>query len=166
MVEMSALTGVLAAFNSMKQIAQTMVALHDKKALQAKIIEFNDALIDAQTRILSAQEERATLIEQMGELKKEIADFKGWETEKNRYQQVSLAPNLVAYALKEPMRGSEEPHYLCANCFAKNKKGFLQHVTRGEYTDVYRCSECKESLQVSKGTPSVHSARPRRPYGY
>ncbi len=161
MPDITAIAAALSTYTSLKNIAQAMIGLRDGQALQEKIIEFNSALIDAQTRIFTVNEERTTLIDRVHELEKEVTDLKAWEREKERYELIALAPNTVAYAIKEATRGSQPPHYICANCCNHGKKSHLQQVIHGQYTDKYRCNGCSEELIVNKGTPQVHNARPR-----
>ncbi len=150
-MDMGTIAAALNSFNALKNIAQSMVALRDVNAFQAKVIEFNGALIDAQTKIFEVNQERTTLVERISSLEKEITDLKAWEAEKQRYHMIALAPNIIAYAVKEAVRGTEPPHYLCANCYAQDKKGHLQQILRGTAIDKYRCSRCQDELIVSKG---------------
>lgn len=151
MPDISTIAAAFSSFKSLKDIAQAMVSLRDADALAGKIREFNGALIDAQQTIFAVQEERATLVETVRTLEAKVAQIEAWEAEKQRYELVALAPNLVAYALKEAMRGTEPPHYLCAGCYAAGKKSFLQQETRGQYLDAYRCHGCGERITISKG---------------
>lgn len=150
MVDISAIGAALSSFNTLKNIAQSMVALHDSQTVQSKVIEFNGALIDAQTKIFAVNEERTTLIDRVRELEKQVADLKAWEAEKQRYEMVALAPNVIAYAAKEAMRGSEPMHLFCGNCFNKGQKLFLQQTIRGDEYDRYRCNGCSEELGIDK----------------
>ena len=70
MPDMSAIAGAISALSGVKNIAQAMIALHDVKAVQAEVVKFNDAIIDAQSKILLANEERAALLQRVRDLKK------------------------------------------------------------------------------------------------
>jgi hypothetical protein len=151
MPDMTAIMQALTSLKAAKDIAEAMVGLRDAAAFQSKLVEFQSKLIDANNAAFAAQEERSTLLEKIHRLEKQIADFEVWEAEKQRYELVSLAPNAVAYAPKDAMRGSDPPHYLCGNCFGGNKKSFLQQYIRGSHIDRYRCNACGEELTVDKG---------------
>ena len=127
MPDMGSIAGALSSFSALKNIAQAMVTLHDAKALQLKVIEFNGALIDAQTQIFAVNQERTALIDQIGQLEKEVANLKAWETEKQRYQPADMGDGNIAYVVKPAMRGTEPPHYLCANCYQQRKISILAH---------------------------------------
>src|ERR1039458_8780548 len=61
MPDLSTIGAALTSFNTLKNIAQTMIGLHDRQALQVKVIEFNNAIIDAQTKVFLVNEERTAL---------------------------------------------------------------------------------------------------------
>jgi hypothetical protein len=154
MPDMSTIAAALSSFNVLKNIAQSMIALRDSQALQAKIIEFNEALIDAQTKIFSVNEERSTLIERVRDLEKQVIQLETWDAEKKRYELKAFARGAFAYALKPEAQGTEPPHQICANCYARGKKSILQLVPSNTARTVlgmgttYRCPECKSEIRV------------------
>ena len=113
----------------------------------------NGAVIELQEKILSAQQTQSALIEQVGNLEKEVARLKDWEADKQRYQLTELAPGVVAFSIKEAMRNGEPFHRICANCCASGKKSYLQQHIRGEYFDQYKCHSCGEEIGIDKGNP-------------
>jgi len=152
MPDMSAIGAALASFNTLKNIVQTMIGLHDIHTFQAKVIEFNAALIDAQTKILSVNEERTALIERVRKHEEDIANLKTWEAEKQRYEAKTTAGGGFAYFLKPEAQGSETSHKICANCYVNNKKRILQPKPRsivnahlGTPPMLY-CPECESEI--------------------
>jgi len=101
MPDISAISAALSSFNALKNIAQTMIGLHDTQALQAKVIDFNNAILDAQTKIFLVNEERTSLLERIGNLEKEVANLEAWETTKNRYELKRTNGGGLAWSLKE-----------------------------------------------------------------
>lgn len=152
MPDISAIAIALSSLKAAKDVAESMIGLRDAAAFQGKLIEFQSKLIDANNATFAAQDERAAMLDRIRKLEKEVADFKAWETEKQRYQLVAIATNVFAYTVTETMRGPEPPHYVCANCFEQRKKSFLQQYVRNEYMDKYRCNECKEDLTARKSS--------------
>jgi hypothetical protein len=142
--DVTAIAAVLSSFNALKNIAQAMIGLHDTQALQLKIIEFNGALIDAQTKIFSINEERSALIERVRELEEQVADLEAWETEKQRYELKSIARGSYAYELKPETQGAEPPHRICAHCYQRGKKSILQQEPRVGWFGLSPCSVCPE----------------------
>jgi len=152
MPDLSAVAAALSSFNTLKSIAQAMIDLRDAQAFKAKIIDFQNALIDAQGKVFSVNDERAALIERVGELEKKVADLEAWETEKQRYELKTIAAGSFAYVLKPSAQGSEPPHQICANCYQSGKKSILQkepgsiaHQTLGR-PEMYCCPECKTKI--------------------
>ena len=155
MPDMSTIAAALSSFNVLKNIAQSMIALRDSQALQAKIIEFNEALIDAQTKIFSVNEERSALIERVRGLEKQVVQLEAWNAEKDRYELKAVEHGAFAYALKREAQGSEPPHQICAACYEHGKKSILQMKPRSiassslSMPTIYRCPECKSEIAIA-----------------
>jgi hypothetical protein len=113
----------------------------------------NAAVIELQEKLLTAQSAQAALLEQVGELEKEVARLKAWEADKKRYQLADIGNGVVALALKPAMSNGEPTHYLCANCAAKGQKSYLQPHMRGSYYEQYKCNGCGFEIGIDKGTP-------------
>jgi hypothetical protein len=79
----------------------------------------NGAIIELQEKILAAREAQSALLERISELEKKVASFETWESEKQRYELKDIWRGSLAYVIKESMRGSESPHKICANCYAR-----------------------------------------------
>jgi uncharacterized small protein (DUF1192 family) len=152
MPDLSAIGAALTSFNTLKNIAQTMIGLHDTQALQAKVIEFNSAIIDAQTKIFLVNEERSALLERIGALEKEIADLEAWEATKDRYELKKTKGGGLAWFLKGDAQGSELPHQICTKCYEERKRSILQPKGRsgpeahlGIAATLY-CPACKSEI--------------------
>lgn len=146
MSDMTAIAQALNSFNALKNIAHALIGLRDAQALQAKIIEFNGQLIDAQTKIFAVNEERSTLIERVAALENQVTDLEAWEAEKQRYELKAIAGGSYAYALKEEAQGAEPSHKICANCYQRDKKSILQQEPRSGWfgpSPHLVCPECK-----------------------
>lgn len=154
MIEMSAIAGVLSSLKAAKDIAEAMVTLRDAAAIQTKVIEFQSKILDAQSSAFAANEERSSLIETVGTLKKQVADLEAWEAEKQRYNLAEVGFGVVAYAPKPEMQRAEPFHLLCAHCFERRKKSFLQATQRLEMRlRVHFCPECKTEYAFSYVRP-------------
>jgi Zn finger protein HypA/HybF involved in hydrogenase expression len=113
----------------------------------------NGAIIELQEKILAAREAQSSLLERINELEKEVANFKAWETEKQKYEMKVLSPGSIVYALKAQAQGTEPAHYICANCYEDRKKSILQRKPAnalgrqhfGE-KDSYDCPKCHASI--------------------
>lgn len=142
-MDITALGAALTSLKHIKDLTQAMIGLRDAQAIQAKTIEFQSAIIDAQNSILSAQQERSALLERIGDLEKEMTSLKAWETEKERYELKQLSPGTLAYVIKENVRQGEPVHCICGRCYEDGKKSIL-HVAKGLYGQVHiRCPRCQ-----------------------
>lgn len=150
MADITALAGVLTSLKAAKDIAQAMIGLRDAAAFQTKVIEFQSKILDAQSGAMAAQDERSTLLQRISELEKEVAGFKAWDAEKQRYELKAVYPGAFAYVLKADARGTEPPHWLCTSCYQRSKKSFLQNSGRDHDAtySLYRCPDCKATIRV------------------
>lgn len=146
MPDFAAIGAVYTSLQIASDAAKAMVGLRDASMLQTKIIELQRAILEAQQSAFSAQNERTALIEQIESLERRVAEFEAWSTQKERYELKSLHRGSLAYAIKESVRGTEPPHYICANCFQENKKSILQGFTDylGEHS--LTCPRCKTKV--------------------
>ncbi len=126
MADLSAIAAALSSLNALKDIAQAMIGLRDAQALQAKVIEFNNAIIEAQTKIFLVNEERTALLERISNLEKEVTDLEAWEATKDRYELKRTSGGGLVWSLKAEAQRSEAPHQICTNCYEKRKRSILQ----------------------------------------
>lgn len=150
----------LSAFNSMLSAAKALRELDNKVAL-------NEAVIDLQGQMLTAQESYTTLLGKVGELEQKLAQFEHWETEKDRYHLKDHRDGrqVLAYALKEGVEPPEPPHSICPDCYQHRKKSILQlvHHMVG-HSQSLNCHQCGWEAYVQGHKHPEHSgkATPRR----
>jgi|SRR5215469_10846964 len=161
MPDMTAIAAALTAFQTAKNIAQSMIGLRDAAAFQSKMIEFQSAILDAQSAAFAANDERSALIEKVSQLEKRVAEIEAWETEKQRYELKALGNHGVfAYALKGDAQNAEPPHHICPDCYQKGEKSILQQVTRFPgHTDVRLCQRCGWEVYITGGWQPEHSGK-------
>jgi hypothetical protein len=120
---------LVTAANSLKIAGQIAIGLMNLKTtteVQAKAIELNQLILSAQTELFAANAAQTSLIDEVRELKGEIARMKNWEAEKQRYELAAPFPGCMVYALKRSMSNGQPPHYLCTNCYQKGQPSILQ----------------------------------------
>jgi hypothetical protein len=141
---------IIAATNSLRAASQIAKGLIDLKAtteVQAKAIELNGLILDAQGELLAANAAQAALVEEIRELKSKIAHMKDWETQKQRYELAAPFPGCMVYALKKSMSDGKTAHYLCTSCYQKGQPSILQGKEgnpkkTGISYSLYYCSIC------------------------
>ena len=103
----------------------------------------NEAVIELQDKILTAQRAQSDLVERIHELEKQLASFEQWNAEKEKYELKEIYPETFAYVIKEDARGTEPSHLICAACYQGCKKSILQKSSGVHLT----CPECKTQVQ-------------------
>ena len=142
----AAVTGIRAALD----ITKAMVGLRDAEAFRAKSIELQAVVLDAFEKAIEARETYATQADRIRAVEAEVTDLKTWNAEKQRYELKTVGHGAVAYMLKPEARGTETPHWLCPNCFAKGQKAFFQPDGRKVGRDsIYLCAGCKSQMIVT-----------------
>lgn len=156
MVVAEAVTG-LSALKTMFDITKTIKSIDDRTRI-------NEAVIELQEKILTAQTAQATLVEQVRELEAEMARMKAWDADKQRYELKELHRGLFAYILKVGCEDGETPHALCANCYQRGTKALLQ--SNGEaivHKHAWFCAGCKTNYKCERRNMSSMIAAARKP---
>jgi hypothetical protein len=107
-------------------------------------------LIEAQSSVLTAQEERTTLLQRVGDLEKQIAEMETWETEKQRYELKDAGMGALAYTVKSGMEAGVPPHSICANCYENRQKSILSG------SNVLVCHRCGSDIYASGARYAEH----------
>jgi hypothetical protein len=144
----SEIAAALSALQAAKDIAQAAVGLRDGAAFQSKLIELQSKILDAQSSASAAYEERLSLIEQVRQLKENVARFENWGREKQRYELADVGRGCIAYRLKPEMANGEPPHSICANCYERAEKRHLQPESR-RGSQYLVCHECGSELIIN-----------------
>lgn len=149
------LSGLRTAFD----IAKTLKDLDDRARR-------NEAVIDLQQKILTAQEAQATLIKEASDLEQEVVRLKAWDADKQRYELKDLRKGFFAYIPKEGMENGEPPHAICTNCYQKGSKSILQcsgHTNVHERS--WDCPSCKTKVKNQWSDMAALIAACRKPDG-
>jgi len=125
----------------------------------------NEVAIELQEKILGAQAAQASLIEQVGELEKQVADLKAWDADKQRYKLVALKPGVLAYAPKEDMENGEPAHHLCTSCYQSGLKSILVAATWNPgRCHVLVCNDCGWHAYLEGMAMPQHKDQRPKPY--
>lgn len=116
----------------------------------------NEAVIDLQQKILTAQEAQAALIKRIGELEEDLARMKTWEAEKQRYELKDLRLGFFAYIPKIGMENGEPPHAICANCYQRGLKSILHlNNTLDTRERTWDCPACKTKIRNQRSDMAI-----------
>ena len=106
------------------------------------------AVIDLQREILTAQAQQSALIENVSKLEKEVTALKAWDADKQRYELKDLWRGFFAFIPKEGMENGEPAHAICANCYQRGFKSFLQSSGHPVIHDrSWDCHACKAKIK-------------------
>ncbi len=115
--------------------------------------KFGDAVIELQTQILAAQQgafaaqrRETALAQEVSDLKKRIAEFETWETEKEKYELLKLPPGVLVRSLKKDEESAEVLHYICADCYERGQKSYLHSGGQSQGTEHFTCHTCNSEI--------------------
>ena len=152
MPDISAIASAVSAFKAAKDIGESMIGLRDAAAFQAKLLEFQSKLIDANNAVFAAQDERSLLLQRVRELEEQVAELKTWTTKQERYELKNVGYSAFAYVLKKEERGTKPPHWVCAKCFEDKHISILQYVLYKGQGQIWTCPSCKSTIQPGTGS--------------
>lgn len=145
----AAVTSIRAAYD----LTKAMISIRDADLFAEKSRELNALMLDLLEKSIGAREAQSAQLDEIRALKAEIADFKAWDAEKQRYELKSIGTAAPVYVLKPSERGTEPPHWLCPNCFAQGKKSFFQSAREMQNGHlIFRCVGCKAAIAISHNT--------------
>lgn len=139
----------LTAIRMAGEIVNGLIAARDIQKFSGELIALQSQIITAQSGMMALQSDHADVVSRERALKEEIVKLERWSAESERYALQSDRDGSIFYALKESMKGSDPPHRICANCYAKGKKTYLlrgEVIMRRLHVE---CSVCKTSIPVS-----------------
>jgi hypothetical protein len=121
----------------------------------------NAAVIELQEKILAAQAAQSALVEQVGELEKQVAGFEAWEAQKQRYQLKDFGGGTFAYELKAEETRGEPLHRICPSCYEKGRRSILQFGAQNGFSqDRYLCPACDNSFDFGFRRPPTPPDQP------
>ena len=111
----------------------------------------NRAVIELEEKILAANRAQTALLDRISDLEQEVTSFETWDAEKGQYELKKFGHG-VARFLNPDAQSAEPSHPMCANCFEKRKKIYLQEVPTNSARQVlgkgaeWRCPECPTKI--------------------
>ena len=140
----------LSAFKTMLDMAKALKDINDAAIRNTAVVELSE-------KIIAAQVAQLTLIQRVDELEKEVAHFKTWETEKQRYDLKNVGLGALVYVLKPDARGAKPPHWICTNCYGSGRASILLYGPLGKGMGLgWACPFCMTAIEA--GTSHAHWA--------
>lgn len=143
------------------EIAKELLGFRQKGAISGEAGEHVVQLVSA---LMTAQAAQADLAQAKRDLEDEVKRMKDWNAEKARYQLAEAGGNKVlVYTIKEEIRGTEPPHYICATCYQRGEKSILQPDARMPGRDEFLvCTTCGSDLLINGDRRAEHGKVSRR----
>ena len=128
----------LSSLQTALSIGETLIGLKDSAKANRELEKFTNAIIEANCRIIDAQQMQSAMSSEIDELKQECMRLKNWDAnEKTKYIRKQIAPGVFAYIENEFTGNLQDAHKYCCNCFDDSIKSTLQqssiHVRRNMF---------------------------------
>ena len=157
-MEIATIASAISALKGASDLARGLIGSKVDAAVQAKVIELNQLILEAQDQVYASRERLYDAEHQIRLLKDQIAELNSWEGKSECYTLVYPWGNAASvYSLNESHAKGESPHYLCTSCFDRKQKSILQEKkdTKGFCSMV--CPICK--AEISTGYRGIGSAQ-------
>src|SRR4051794_36577341 len=148
--DVTMMSAVLGSINGIVQLTKTMVGLRDATMIEGELAKLYPLVTTAQKEVLAAYESQLELLKRNSELEAEAARLKDWSAEKQTYKFDNVRPGLPSFIPKDTVPGAEPEHRLCANCFSRGQKTYLQRkfVPNGRVTFLV-CQTCRSEMDIT-----------------
>ena len=167
-MDLTAITTVLASLDFIRKGLAAAVEVRDFNAVAAEVAKLNEALIGAQSAVLTQNSTLFALQKENLELAKELAKLKEALAQRGRYVLTQLSPGVFVYRVKETVvlaaEGDPVPaepeHFVCQDCFDnRGQRVILQrHSDVGDVT--LDCGSCKTQYRTGEFIPYPEIAVP------
>jgi len=147
-MDFSAFSAAAGGLKTAGDIIKTMLSLQVSVEVRDRVIELQTAIMNAQSGVLSAQEDNMTLLSKIAELEKITSSVEKWKKEVSRFELKKFPSGQFVYALKSNLIDEEPPHYICPNCYQSEIKSILQIFSRYHGGETYRCPKCDNRLNL------------------
>lgn len=148
MIDMALIQSTITGLKAAGDIAKSFLELKSISEVQGKVIELQSAILAAQSSALSANAAQSAMVDEIRQLKEEIARMKAWDTQKQRYKLASPWDGSVVYGLKESMSEGEPAHWICTKCYEDGRKSILNPIRRDDGRYVLACPVCDAQVQT------------------
>lgn len=130
------------------------MSLRDTAQVQSKVIELQQAILNAQSGALDAKTEQGDLLDRLRKAEAELAALQSWDEERSRYSLRDYGNQTFAYELIPAKAHEGEPsHRLCPRCFEARKKSILQFQYENFGVKYFRCLECSSEVPLGVRQP-------------
>lgn len=145
-MDLSLIQGTISGLKIASDLAKGFLDLKTEAEVQAKVIELQSVILNAQSSALAANADQSAMVDEIRALKEKLAAAHRWEHERARYKLVALEPGVFAYALRNESAESEPPHWLCGRCYNAGTKSILQNQGETDNVNEHVCPACDTKI--------------------
>ena len=156
--------GAVAALKNLRDLTASL-GKSVPEEVRAQVVALYDKISEVQGAVLAAQQREAEVTKRCRDLEDQLGLMNDWQKEKARYTLQNIDDLAFVYGPR-PMAAfatlmaafatvmSDDPHWLCANCFEEGKKSHLQaeELTGNGTLRPWTCPRCHTSVLVRSRT--------------
>lgn len=144
--EISALTqSAQALFGLLKSVGQ----FNEESKINIAINDLMSKLTIANMTALETQEKLVNYITKNSELEQRVEQLENWNKEKESFKLKEIATGNFAFVDTKTIIANESSPKLCATCFEKKIKSYLQQTNEPERKKGLTCNTCRSKLVFS-----------------
>lgn len=146
----------LVSIRALSDITKGVIALSKDVAVKAKASELLAIIISLQNDMLSMQSEYTELLIAKSHLEDQLMKMNQWSDIESQYALIKLRSGVLVYSPSESNKSPRPLHWLCANCFGKQKKSVLQK--EDIFLNALFCPECTTTFSITEEDKKQFSA--------
>lgn len=142
------LQSAVAGLKTAAEITRVLLGMKVTADVQAKVIELQSALLEAQQGALAATAAQYELTERIRELEAQLRVRADWSSIALRYALVNPWKGLSqVYALRRESAEGEPAHYCCTHCFNRGSRVMLTAGKRDGWV-IMQCPSCHATVET------------------
>jgi hypothetical protein len=148
------LSMVISSIKTAIQISKNISEISKDAAVNQKAIELQNIILDLQMSFVDFHSRYFELIELKNNIENELKQIKEWKITKSQYDLVEVETGIYVYIPNKKNKSPNPIHYLCTNCFNKQKKSILQinRIFEKGWGSFF-CPECKMMIKFQPKHP-------------
>lgn len=132
--------------------------------------KYNQALLDIQAQLmalaathLELQNRYASALTERDDAKEKYRELVQQTDRLANYRLKDFGSSTFAYVEETPKKGSDDPHYLCPNCYLEGKPSILQFQYENQVSQkVFKCHRCNSEFPLGSKQIDYEPNPPRR----
>jgi rubrerythrin len=144
----------LNTFQQILKLVKEAKDLKDSAAIRAKVSEMYGLILEAQESAINARAAHSDQVERIRQLEEQIRQLTDKRAELSKYELKDLEWGAFAYMLKRDARGTEPPHWACANCYKEGEIRIMQYIYPAKGAQRWTCPRCNAHIVPSADGPT------------